>query len=330
MGLRVRNVLKVFVLSIRFYSLRRHFSALYTREINPLFSEVYQFLPEDQRKRLIYRVKNYTTTLAPFFGSLLYRLHDLSPNAKQRRLLALAGAATAFFDMIYDENWKGESLLVFPPRQADDPVGRLVYGLYQTIMREAPMPEGLLYWINRISRIEQESCAQKGELTQEEIERITFNKGGAGLMVFRQLVPVELNQEEENALMIAGGAIQLMDDMADVWQDIQEKITTPAVFHTTPAALARYIEGQFYDIYQSLRRTGFSRHRAGGFCFTLYAAFLVGKIHAFRLTVYLQKTGKPLASLSKPEVVLKPDMAFWLKYLGQISKFNCPRETKVK
>ncbi|NLH52486.1 MAG: hypothetical protein GX459_06540 [Bacteroidales bacterium] len=320
--LRVGNLWQLLKLAIRFYSLQRYFKKLFTEEIDPLFSDIYNFLQEPQVKRLRYRVKNYTVTLAPFFGSLLYELHNLKPDSKQRRLLALAGAATAFFDMIYDENWKGESLIVFPPQESDDPVGKLLYNLYHLIMKEAPMPDGLLRWINHISKIEHESCQQKGSLSREELERITFMKGAGGLMVFRHLLPVEVKIEEEDALMVAGAAIQLMDDMVDVWQDLQEGITTPASYFPSPFVFAQHIEGLFEEIYAKLITAGFSRPLVFRFCFTLYAAFLLGKVHTQRLTLYLEKTGKPLATLSKPEVALKSNMSFWVIYFGQILKFR--------
>lgn len=327
--LRVRNLWQLLKLAIRFYSLQRYFKKRFTAEIDPLFSDIYNFLPEAQVKRLRYRVKNYTETLAPFFGSLLYELHNRKPDSKQRRLLALAGAATAFFDMIYDENWKGESLIVFPPQESDDPVGKLLFNLYHLIMKEAPMPDGLLKWINHISKIEHESCQQKGSLNREELERITYMKGAAGLMVFRHLLPVEVKKEEEEALRVAGAAIQLMDDMADVWQDLQEGITTPASYFPSPFVFAQHIESLFEEIYAKLITAGFSKPLVFRFCFTLYAAFLVGKVHAQRLTFYLEKTGKPLATLSKPEVVLKSDISFWVIYFKQIIKFRIVEE-KIK
>lgn len=278
-------------------------------------------MPETQAKRLRYRVENYSVTLAPFFGLILYKLHNLKPDSKQRRLLALAGAATAFFDMIYDENWKGESLIVFPPQESDDPVGKLLFKLYHLILKEAPMPDGLLRWINHISSNEHESCQQKGRLTREEIERITYMKGAAGLMVFRHLLPEEVKKEEE-ALKVAGAAIQLMDDMVDVWQDLQEGVVTLASCFSSPFAFAQHIDGLFESIYMELRKAGFSKTGVTQFCFALYAAFLIGKVHTQRLTAYLEKTGKPFATLSKPEIVLKTDMSFWVIYMRQILKFR--------
>lgn len=321
-GIKLHNGKSFLILALRFYFLQRYFQKLYSRQIRPLFSEIYSILPQDQAKRLQYRVKYYTSSLAPFFGSLLYQLHGLHPNKEQKKLLALAGASTAFFDMIYDENWLKEQLIVFPPPETSNPIGRLIHQLYHLIMQTAPMPDGLLYWINRISLIELESCTQKGKPSKEEIERITFDKGGAGLMVFRQLVPIAPTKDEENALMIVGATIQLMDDMADVWQDIQERITTPAIFYKTPANFAQHIENQFKNIYAALSNAGFNHKKTTEFCFTLYAAFLVGKIHAYQLTRYLESTGKSLTSLTKSEVILKPDLSFGLRYLRQILKFN--------
>lgn len=323
MGASVANGLRFLRLSFRFYGLRTRFTSLYRREIWPLFAEVMNALPEGEARRLRYRVKNYTTVLAPFFGSLLFRLHGLKPDREQRRLLALAGAATAFFDMIYDEKWAQEKMIAFPPLPAGDPIGKLICELYDRIMEMAPMPGVLLEWINKMSKIEQESCGQKDVLSRAEIEEITFRKGGAGLMVFRLLVPAEITPAEEQALMKAGALIQLMDDMADVWQDIQEKITTPASFYPTPASLADHIEGGFAEIAEALLKAGFSARVVRDFCFTLYAAFLLGKLHAYRLTDYMARERKTLHQLTKPEVVLRPGLVFWGVYVRQLLRFTC-------
>lgn len=322
MGLKVANGYRFLRLSFRFYWLHTRFTSLYKRETWPLFTELMNILPEEEARRLRYRVKNYTTVLAPFFGSLLFRLHGLKPNKEQRRLLAMAGAATAFFDMIYDEKWAQEKIIVFPPLPTSDPIGKLICELYDRIMEKAPKPGVLLEWINKMSKIEQESCGQKDVLSQAEIEEITFRKGGAGLMVFRLLVPAEITPAEEQALMKAGALIQLMDDMADVWQDIQEKITTPASFYPTPASLADHIEAKFSEIAKALLNAGFSASVVRDFCFTLYAAFLMGKIHAYQLTDYMARERKTLHQLTKPEVVLRPGLVFWSIYIRQLLRFN--------
>lgn len=323
MGTRVANGYRFLKLSFRFYWLRMRFTSLYWREIWPLFAEVMNGLPEEEARRLRYRVKNYTTVLAPFFGSLLFRLHRLKPDRERRRLLAMAGAATAFFDMIYDEKWTQEKIITFPPVPGIDPIGKLICELYDRIMQKAPMPESLLQWINKMSQIEKESCGQKGILSRAEIEEITFLKGGAGLMIFRLLVPAEITPTEEQALMKAGALIQLMDDMADVWQDIQEKITTPASFYSTPASLADHIEAGFSEIAEALLKAGFSVWIVRDFCFTLYAAFLLGKLHAYRLTDYMARERKTLHQLTKPEVVLRPGLVFWGVYVRQLLRFAC-------
>ncbi|MGC8864186.1 MAG: hypothetical protein ACP5O2_00540 [Bacteroidales bacterium] len=323
MGIKVANGYRFLRLGFRFYLLHHRFTSLFVREIWPLFAEMMDFLPDEQARHLRYRVKNYTTILAPFFGSLLFRLHRLKPNKQQRRLLAMVGAATAFFDLIYDENWAQGQKITFPPSPGSDPIGRLVFRLYQLIMKDAPMQQPLLHWINYISQIEQESCSQKSLLTQAEIEEITFRKGGAGLMVFRLLVPVEITYPEEQALMKVGALIQLMDDMADVWQDIQERITTPASFYPTPALLADHIENKFSEMTEALMQAGFSARVVNDFCFSLYAAFLVGKMHAYRLTDYMRRKQKSLSQLTKPEVILRPGLIFWYAYVGQLLRFTC-------
>lgn len=64
------------------------------------------------------------------------------------------------------------------------------------------------------------------DLTFEEVEKIAFEKGGYSALLFRSILRHPLIEGEEEALYQLGAVGQLLDDLFDLWDDLEEGINT--------------------------------------------------------------------------------------------------------
>lgn len=63
-------------------------------------------------------------------------------------------------------------------------------------------------------------------LSFEEVEKIAFEKGGYSALLFRSILKHPLIDGEEEALYQLGAVGQLLDDLFDLWDDLEEGINT--------------------------------------------------------------------------------------------------------
>jgi len=320
-------MLRFLLLLLRFVSESKKNRRIFETTVYPLFEPVLSALPPEQAKRLDYRLRHYTAVVSAFFGPLLYRLHNRRLSGLTRETFVLAGAATAFFDMVFDDNLIPHEKLRQEPSawacQPENATEKLFAYLFGEMKNRACLPDTFQAYVGQIIDVQLDSCRQKGDaLSFDELAGLTRLKGGLGLMVFRCFVPGPVNSREEIALMDAGEAIQQMDDMADVWQDLQEGITTLAHHFATPADFAQYISLRFPLLFQALCRAGFDRSRAAGFCYELYCSFALGRVHAEKLTQYSLMSKTPLAAFTKEEVSMKTTPGFWAAYSMEIWNYR--------
>ncbi len=321
------NMFRFLLLLLRFVSESKKNRRIFETTVYPLFRPALAALPPVQARRLDYRLRHYATVVSAFFGPLLYRLHNRRPDSLSRETFVMAGAATAFFDMVFDDNLIPLPELRQEPSQwpvfSGHACGELFVRLYGEMKNRACLPADFQAYVGRIIDAQSDSCRQKGDaLSFGELAGLTRLKGGLGLLIFRCFVPGTINSREETALMDAGEAIQLMDDMADVWQDLQEGITTLAHHFATPADFAQHISLRFPLLYQSLCRAGFDRSRAAAFCFGLYCSFALGRVHAGKLTRHSLLTKTPLQAFTKEDVRMKMTPGFWVDYIRQIWNYR--------
>lgn len=63
-------------------------------------------------------------------------------------------------------------------------------------------------------------------LSKEEVQKIAFQKGGYSALLFRSILRHPLIDGEEDALYQLGAVGQVLDDLFDLWDDLEEGINT--------------------------------------------------------------------------------------------------------
>ena len=64
------------------------------------------------------------------------------------------------------------------------------------------------------------------QLSLEDVEKIAFQKGGYSALLFRSILKHPLIEGEEEAMYQLGAVGQVLDDLFDLWDDLEEGINT--------------------------------------------------------------------------------------------------------
>ena len=219
----------------------------------------------------IRRWKHYffgTTYLAVLFGALTGRRR----NRQERRLFSNLAALACFFDDLADTFranddsgvlWKGN------PEQygrTADPSGRALH-LLQNIYKNLP-PEQLAefeQFMQRVFEVETAGRQQRGPAPGlPELARLTAEKGGYSVLLFRRTLALPLPAAEREAVYTFGSLIQLCDDIFDLWFDRQTHTVTLATVLTEQQdlhRLHRLFEDQVAATIQAIRQTPYPAAR---------------------------------------------------------------------
>ena len=184
------------------------------------------------------RFRHYTygtTYLAVLFCTRLGRRRT----ARERYLFSNLAALACFFDDLVDafrgQNPADWTLLETPEAygRAADPRGLSLHFL-KNICDKLP-PERLPQFrelMQRVFRVEADG-QQRGIpnlLKKSDLEKITAEKGGCSVLLFRCLLAEPVPENEQRFWREFGLLIQLCDDIFDLWHDRQAGTATLATF----------------------------------------------------------------------------------------------------
>ena len=219
----------------------------------------------------IRRWKHYffgTTYLAVVFAAL----NGHRRNRQERRLFSNLAALACFFDDLADTfrpnddsgiSWKGN------PEQygrTADPSGRALHFL-QNIYEHLP-PEHLAefkQFMHRVFEVETAGRQQRSPAPDlPELARLTAEKGGYSVLLFRRVLALPLPAAEREALYAFGLLIQLCDDIFDLWFDRQTRTVTLATVLTEQhdlKGLRHLFEQQVAATARAIRQTPYPAAR---------------------------------------------------------------------
>lgn len=217
------------------------------------------------------RWKHYfygTTYLATVFELLSGRRRT----PLEKYLFTNLSALACFFDDLTD---------TFPPRddagarwqgnpeqygRAADESGlalHLLHNIYRALPpADLPAFQQILHRVFQIETAGRQHGGAARDL--DALSRLTADKGGYSVLLFRRLMAHPLTAAEEQALWTFGALVQHCDDLFDIWFDRQNGIATPATVLTTNndlTALERRFEQQVSATAAAFRQTEYpDRH----------------------------------------------------------------------
>ncbi len=186
----------------------------------------------------IRRIRHYTYGTA--YLAVLFCVHlGRRRTARERYLFSNLAALACFFDDLVDAfqspNGADWTLPETPEAygHATDPRGLSVHFLKNVC--ENLLPERLPLFRDLMQRVFRvESAGQQRDAAKflkiSDLEKITTEKGGCSVLLFRCLLLEPISENEQSFWREFGMLIQLCDDIFDLWHDRQAGTATLATF----------------------------------------------------------------------------------------------------
>ena len=284
------------------------------------------------------RTRHYffgTMFLGAVFGRLRGRALDAAEMQRFANLAALAG----FFDDLVDST---------PPphfsREAGggvesygrsaDPSG-LALRLLQQAYTDVPALHAEAFRENllRVFQIETDGRQRKQPAPNEvEIGRLTAEKGGCSVLLFRYLLTDELSVAEQRAIFEFGHFVQRCDDIFDLWHDRQSGTATLATVWAGQGDLVQLevqFERQVAVVEAALRDIPVSAKRRETAIQTVFFLVAVTRV-CLRHYCWLQKKHGTLPLENRRRMVV--DMARWkfqLRVVAELFAFRKSLKTTL-
>lgn len=180
--------------------------------------------------------------------------------------------------------------------------------------------------MHRVFNVETAGRQQAGEVEQlNELQKVTAEKGGYSVLLFRSILAPLPDQNEEKALLDFGALIQYCDDIFDLWFDHQEGTLTAATILAPKGEISRLsalFEAQVQQTRRSFRAINAPRRRVET---ALCVVHYITSITRVCLAHYagLVRAGQPLPLHDRSRVVV--DMEQWPNRLRTAFRLILPR-----
>ncbi len=179
------------------------------------------------------RMHDYPLQFIVFFADFFALLRQKPFTSQERTRLTLYAALLCLYDDFFDEGILSDETIwqlyqnpaEFQPSNTKQAVGRdLLLDLFR-IYQKKPLFEEV-FWQFHQAQIESRKQQNGHALTQQQILKISFDKGGLALLLSRLLMENPLLPNEANAVYALGAWYQLLDDIVDVAKDYREGVAT--------------------------------------------------------------------------------------------------------
>lgn len=252
--------LATFGLTLAFARAARHFR---TRALRDLALPYPAALSSREKRRL--KHYHYGTT---YLGVVFCALRGYPRSRREEYLFTNLAALACFFDDLVDAFRRNDDS---GRKWRDNPeeYGRtadsrgLALHFLHNIYRALPSGdlEQFKTFMHRVFNVEtagrQHPSAMRGAQESLPLEKITAEKGGCSVLLFRRLLANPLSDGEREALFQFGYLIQLCDDIFDLWHDRQAGNHTLATYlaeRNDVAKLSQVFENQVVVVREAIRK----------------------------------------------------------------------------
>lgn len=95
---------------------------------------------------------------------------------------------------------------------------------------------------------------KEAEISDDELKAICFNKGGYSTLLYRSILENEISEAEEAAIFSLGAGLQMLNDIFDLYKDVQNNTQTLITNHPD----FRNIESEFTQLTERFTQQYFS------------------------------------------------------------------------
>lgn len=254
------------------------FSIVYYRRKGEKALEIPGHFTLSNRERKRFKHYFYGTT---FLSGIFCALRGQFRNARERWLFVNSSALGFSFDDLSDRiESQGFNFQNIRQYGQGTPGRELAQHFFDNVKSNLPPNDfdEFQHYVKRVFEVET-GGRQRGNrpLPLSELKKITAEKGGYSVLMFRRLLEAPINPQEQKAWLEFGHLIQLCDDIFDIWFDFRDGIHTAAVVLVSAqkiGELAEYFENQVRICRQIFFESGFSKWKTRVAWASVY--FLVG------------------------------------------------------
>lgn len=174
----------------------------------------------------------YGLAVPAVLGESFCILRGKKMTEKERLSLTYLGGLTGLFDDFFDEKDMSEEHILNLINTPEDPIIKSAHEkLFTTFYKKALENAADVNLVKDyfIKVFDAQVLSKKQilpEIDYDEINSITFQKGGISLLFYRCALSQAMNEEEEKLLYKLGGLMQLENDIFDIYKDHKAGIKT--------------------------------------------------------------------------------------------------------
>ncbi len=179
------------------------------------------------------KIRNYYALfVVAIVGENYCRLRGLKMSSRERKILSYQGAMTGLYDDFFDhenrDNTQVKEMMSDPfDFKARNSAEKLFLIFLQEVHRNLEDKATFENIFNEIYTVQLESKKQLNSLlTASQLKQISEKKGGWSHLFYRITLSNSLEKEEQTALFELGSLLQQVNDIFDVWKDLQSGIST--------------------------------------------------------------------------------------------------------
>ncbi|MEO6671075.1 MAG: hypothetical protein ABIN36_16455 [Ferruginibacter sp.] len=206
----------------------------------------------------------YGLAVPAILGEAFCALHNKKMSAEERIASTSQGAMTGLFDDFFDKQYLTDDIIeemlsnkIIEGKRSNEKLFDLFYKhALQYVPDKKKMQEALM----EVYKAQLESKKQTLEtLSEQEIQSITFYKGGTSLLFYRAAFLPPASAVEEELIYKLGSLMQLANDIFDVYKDRENKIRTLITEATHIAPVCVLLKELLSSCYLAAYDMGFPR-----------------------------------------------------------------------
>lgn len=191
------------------------------------------------------------------------RLHGISLSEQEHQASILLAAATPIADYMVDDLQLSKpdilECIKNPRNEILDLVSSTLYYRCRSLHHDTLQFE--MYFHKTLAAQEQSLVQSDLDVSIDTLRKITWEKGGYALLLYRSILKIEMTRVEEDAIFQIGGLMQLHNDIFDIYRDHQDGIKTLPLAFENMITLERVYRKEVSKSAKAIENLKFGTHR---------------------------------------------------------------------
>jgi len=284
---------------------------------------------EEQLKK----IRQYYGLLIPtVLGSSYKHLYNQPFTEDERKRATLFGILTPVGDDLFDiDKLDVEAIkeITYRPETYDAKTfsAHVAKEIQSFLLKDVPNKAAYLEAAKNVYEIQLETIKQTNPaITDAELERITYAKGGYSVIIYHQVMSEPASAEMWKALFYIGSLMQFGNDLFDMFKDLRDNIITLPDRCTNFTQLRKLYLSRVKECNRLIYALPYKQSRKEEFCFAMNLIISRSLVVIDQMISIEKQLGKPLnfktltrkqliCDMEKPKNILK-----WLYYAFKLPK----------